>query len=161
MDKLVKKLTQISLFRDLHRGDALAHLASLGKVVPVRKDQVIFLEGDPGETLYVPLSGTYEILKKTQEGDTYTVSKLDASLPVFFGELSLIDDERRSATVVATEEGECFVLSKAAFEHFMKEHPDWALVIVREIARILANRLRKTTQDMLTIFNALVEEIKD
>jgi CRP-like cAMP-binding protein len=161
-DKLIQKLKTISLFSELqHNTKALSEILSIAKIVSFKKNQVIFYEGDHGNCLYIPISGSFEILKKTLEGDTYTVSKLTSDTPVFFGELALIDDDRRSATVVALDEGESLVLEKARFDEFSKKHPELALPIVREISKTLAARLRKTTDDMLKIFQALVEEIRD
>lgn len=160
-DQLLKKLQEISLFHGLKtQPGALEAILKVGQVVEVKKDQVIFLEDDVGNSLYIPMSGTYEILKKTRAGDTYTVSKLDGNMPVFFGELALIDDDRRSATVAAASNGECFVLDKEHFDRFAEQNPRWALTIVKEISKTLAARLRRTTADMLTLFDALVEEIK-
>lgn len=160
-EKLIEKLKGISLFKGLHKNpEALAALIKVGSVIEVKKGQVIFLEDDVGSSLYIPLSGSYDILKRTRAGDVYTVSKLDGDMPVFFGELTLIDEDRRSASVTATSNGECFVLEKKHFDQFAEDNPRWALSIVLEISKTLAARLRKTTADMLTIFDALVEEIK-
>ncbi len=160
-EKLLAKLREISLFQELKtHPEALEAIVKAGQIVEVKKDQVIFLEDDVGNSLYIPLSGSYEILKKTRAGDTYTVSKLDGNTPVFFGEMALIDDDRRSATVAAASDGDCFVLYKDHFDRFAEQNPRWALSIIREISKTLAARLRRTTADMLTLFDALVEEIK-
>jgi len=159
---LQEKLRAIPLFHAIRdKADSLDLLEKICDIRTFNKDQVIFLEGDTGNEMFIPVTGEVEILKRTREGDNYTVTKLSASQPIFFGELALVDDERRSATVVATAEGECLVISKKSFLEFGDKHPDIALPITRAIAQTLASRLRKTTADMLTLFDALVNEVKN
>ena len=110
--------------------------------------------------MYIVYSGSVEIRKQTRAGDTYTVVKLRAEHNVFFGELALVDDDRRSATVVALEDSEFIVIRKEDFLILGRSNPEVALPVTRAIAKILAGRLRKTTVDMLTIFDALVNEIQ-
>jgi CRP-like cAMP-binding protein len=74
--------------------------------------------------------------------------------------MALIDDDRRSATVIATEDSEFLVISKNDFLSLGNKYPAIGLPITRAIAKILASRLRKTTGDMLTIFDALVQELQ-
>jgi CRP-like cAMP-binding protein len=52
----------------------------------------------------------------------------------FFGELALLDDEPRTASVVATEETECLVLSQWEFFGSLREDPDMAIEILQELA---------------------------
>jgi CRP/FNR family cyclic AMP-dependent transcriptional regulator len=92
---------------------------------------------------------------------TILSSSSGPSTTSFFGELALIDDDKRSATVVATEDSEFLVITKADFTRLGDTYPSIGLPITRAIAKILASRLRKTTGDMLTIFDALVSEIQD
>ena len=117
-------------------------------------------EGDVGAEMYIVYRGAVEIQKRTRAGDNYTVVRLSSEDNVFFGELALVDDDKRSATVIATEDSEFIVISKTDFVKLGDERPDIGLPITREIAKILASRLRKTTGDMLTIFDALVSELQ-
>lgn len=159
---LLEKLREIPLFHAIrNQPEELEKLEKICDIRTVNKDQVIFLEGDSGNEMFIPVTGEVEILKRTRDGDNYTVTRLNASEPIFFGELALVDDERRSATVLATTEGECLVISKKSFLEFGDKYPEIALPITRAIAQTLASRLRKTTADMLTLFDALVNEVKN
>ncbi|HKK48535.1 MAG TPA: hypothetical protein VJ932_05530, partial [Alkalispirochaeta sp.] len=60
-----------------------------------------------------------------------------------------------------TEDSEFLVITKQDFTRLGDSYPSIGLPITRAIAQILASRLRKTTGDMLTIFDALVSEIED
>jgi CRP/FNR family cyclic AMP-dependent transcriptional regulator len=159
-EQVVEKLKRISLFEKIKdRPDAMGRLAAIGRPRRFGANATIFLEGDKGSEMYIVLRGAVQILKKTRAGDDYTVAKLAAEMNIFFGELALIDDDTRSATVKATEETECLVISKTDFVRLGDEHPEIALPVTQAIARIISSRTRKTTQDMLTIFDALVNEV--
>jgi CRP-like cAMP-binding protein len=70
-----------------------------------KKGEAIIKEGDNGSEMFILYSGAVDILKRTREGDNYTVVKLSADIPagVVFGDLAMVDDDRRSATVLAAE----------------------------------------------------------
>ena len=162
-DEMIRdKLRQIPIFHALR--DAPEHLSLLEGICKLKrspKGTVMIKEGDIGNEMYVVYSGEVEIKKRTRAGDDYTVLRLTAEQNVFFGEIALIDDDRRSATVVATQDSEFLVITKASFLKLGDEYPEIGLPITREIAKILASRLRKTTGDMLILFDALVNEIQE
>lgn len=155
------RLRQISLFDEIRdHEESMHHLEAITRLVQVPAGTTIITEGEVGSEMYIVFRGQVEIKKQTRAGDDYTVVRLDATQNVFFGELALVDDDKRSATVLATEDSEFLVITKKDFARLGDTHPEIALPITRAIARILAGRLRKTTVDMLTIFDALVSEIQ-
>lgn len=158
--EIVEKLKQIPLFEEIK--DNPEHITSLMEICRIREykeDEVIIKEGDLGSEMYIVYEGGVEIKKRTRAGDDYTVVKLKAEYNVFFGELALIDDDKRSATVIAGEDSRFLVITKDNFLKLGNDQPEIGLPITRAIAKILAGRLRKTTSDMLTIFDALVNEL--
>jgi CRP-like cAMP-binding protein len=160
-NEILEKLKQIAIFDELkNRAEELAKLQSICRVKKYTKDQVIIREGEMGSEMFIVYKGSVEIRKETRAGDSYTVVRLKAEHNVFFGELALVDDDKRSATVLAMEDSEFLVITKENFLSLGKTNPEIALPITRAIAKILAGRLRKTTGDMLTIFDALVNEIQ-
>ncbi len=155
------RLRQISLFDEIRNDEeSMNHLEGITRLVQVPRGTTVISEGEVGSEMYIVFRGQVEIKKQTRAGDDYTVVRLDATQNVFFGELALVDDDKRSATVMATEDSEFLVITKKDFARLGETHPEIALPITRAIARILAGRLRKTTVDMLTIFDALVSEIQ-
>ena len=159
-DAILDKLRQIPLFEALrHDDDLLRKLRGICKRKRFSRGQTIIEENDVGEEMFIVYSGAVEIRKQTRAGDDYTVVILKAEYNVFFGELALVDDDKRSATVSATEDSEFLVINKRDFVKLGDADPRIGLPITRAIAQILASRLRKTTGDMLTIFDALVGEI--
>jgi CRP/FNR family transcriptional regulator, cyclic AMP receptor protein len=155
------RLRQISLFDEIRdHEESMSHLEAITRLAQVPAGTTIIKEGEVGSEMYIVFRGQVEIKKQTRAGDDYTVVRLDATQNVFFGELALVDDDKRSATVLATEDSEFLVITKKDFARLGDTHPEIALPVTRAIARILAGRLRKTTVDMLTIFDALVSEIQ-
>lgn len=160
-EAVVEKLKQIPLFEEIRDNEAyLAMVQQICRHRSVRGGSVVIQEGENGSEMYIMLSGAVEIKRKTRAGDDYTVVRLKAENNVFFGEMALIDDDVRSATIKTVLDSEFLVLTKADFLKLGEDHPQIALPITRVIAKILAGRLRKTTGDMLTIFDALVNELQ-
>lgn len=158
----IDKLKKIAIFAEVKDNDAhMAELVRICRPKMFRSGETIIREGDMGDEMFIVTSGAVEIKKRTRAGDDYTVVRLRAEFNVFFGELALIDDDTRSATVMATEDSEFLAISKKDFMRLGDQQPSIGLPITRNIAKILAGRLRKTTVDMLTLFDALVGEIQD
>ena len=158
---VLEKLRSIPLFEAIEGNTRYMELLiAICRLRTFKKGDQIIREGDVGSQMYVLNRGEVLVRKRTRAGDTYTVVDLTAEQNVFFGELALIDDERRSATVVAKEECECIEITKENFLQLGNDYPEIGLPITRVLAKILASRLRKTTEDMMTIFDALVNELK-
>lgn len=161
-EKILDKLRQISLFNEIKSDESkLTKVYSVCTPRFFKAGSRIIQEGETGDEMFIIISGSVEILKKTRAGDNYTVVRLKAEHNIFIGELALIDDDTRSATVIASEDSEFMVIKKKDFLDLGNSSPDIGLPITRAIAKILAGRLRKTTQDMLILFDALVTEIQE
>lgn len=158
----LEKLRQIPLFSSFKDdNDSLAKVNDVCKIKHFDKDSVVISEGDRGDELYIVFDGSVEIRKRTRSGDEYTVVLLTAEHNIFFGELGIVSDGERSATVITKSKSTFLTIKKDDFEEFCESHPTIGLHITREILKTIAERLRKTNNDMLTIFDALVHEIKN
>ncbi len=160
-NEIINKLIQIPLFTGICKNKG--YMNEVSRICTIRKykkDELIIKEGDIGSEMFIVYDGAVEIIKKTRAGDDYTVVKLKAEYNVFFGEMALIDDDKRSATVLSSEDSIFIVLEKDDFEKLGNKHPEIGLPVTRVILKTLASRLRKTNEDMLTLFDALVNEIK-
>lgn len=161
-DEIIKKLSKIPLFNSFKDDiDSLKKLNNVCKIKHYTKDTVVIAEGDVGDDMFIVFEGSVEIRKKTRSGDEYTVVELNAEHNIFFGELAIISEGERSATVLTKSDSIFLVITKNDFENFCEEHPTIGLHITKEILKTVAARLRKTNDDMLTIFDALVNEIKN
>jgi CRP-like cAMP-binding protein len=94
--------------------------------------EVILRQGDPGDSLYVVRSGQVVVQIGAGTGPK-TVATLLAGQ--FFGEMSLMTGESRSATVVARTDVECYIVDKEAFQEILEEKPDLAGIISDILSR--------------------------
>jgi signal transduction histidine kinase len=114
-------LRKVPFLRDLTE-EALRDLTRLGTTRTARADEILFREGDPGDTLYVVLSGAVAVQSVDEQGEAVELARLNTG--AFFGELALIDAEPRSATGVVVEESELFMLGRTAFLGLLdRAHP--------------------------------------
>jgi len=112
----------------------------------IKAGDIIFTEGEPGDSMSIIVSGCIEITR-----DHKVLSTLHAGRA--YGEMSLIDNDRRSATAIAKEE--CLLLSidKMGFDQLSKEEPVLALQLIMKITRLLSLRLRKTSGELCDILD--------
>lgn len=137
-------LRKVSLFSDLSE----AELQSISSVTAVRtypKNTIIISEGDNSDSLYAILSGKVKVYLSDDEGREIIINIQGAG--EYFGELALLDDSPRSASVMTLEETRLAVISKSAFEECLTKHPELGLRIIRE----LSARLRHLTQNVKSL----------
>lgn len=108
-------------------------LAEIGKRRSYQADEVIVREGSTGTALYIVLSGTARV---EREGEA--IGQLSAG--DFFGELALIEEHPRSATVVAAAPTECLLFPAWEFTALLNEHPEVAVPIMRALIARLHRR---------------------
>ena len=107
----------------------------------VKAQETIFEEGELGDSVYVVASGEVEVVRKDAAGKPQLIATLGPQQ--FFGEMSLIDKEYRSATVKAKSECELLHLTAENLTTFRKQHRDGFTFVIINIARMLSARLRE------------------
>jgi CRP-like cAMP-binding protein len=112
-------------------------LAEIGKRRTYAADETIVREGSTGTALYIVLKGRARV---EREGET--IGQL--STGDFFGELALIEEHPRSATIVATEETDCLLFPAWEFTALLEEHPEIAVPIMRALIARLHRREHHT-----------------
>ncbi|MFC1670837.1 cyclic nucleotide-binding domain-containing protein [Spirochaetota bacterium] len=162
-EETLNKLKEVSFFNKYaDNNDIIKKIAKMCTKRQFPKDMMIIKEGDSGDELFIILKGKISILKKTLQDEEYTVTTLSADMGgINVGELALIDNDKRSASVVAETNCECLVINRDNFIKFGNENPEIGLPVTRAIARQLSSKLRKTNQDVITLFSALVHEFED
>ncbi len=128
-------LRSVSIFADLDPA-GVAALERLADVREYEADAVILGQEDPGDALYVLASGKVKVVLYGDSGREIILS-IFKSPGDFFGEMSLLDDEPRSATVVAVEPSTLLVLSRAAFRDHIAARPGTAFRVLAELSRRL------------------------
>lgn len=105
--------------------------------------ELLFRQGDPGDSLFVIRRGAISI--KLDVG-RHSVKRLIAFGPgALFGEMALATGAPRSASAVADDDSELLVLSREQFIRLQSAHPEMAVGVLRQIAVLLSERLRSTT----------------
>jgi CRP-like cAMP-binding protein len=145
MDR-VKILGQIPLFKDLTGAD-LQKLSNIAKEVTFGKGQHVFEEGNTGDSLFAIESGLVRVVKSASVGGE-EVATLNSGQ--HFGEMALIDDGPRSATIEAVEPTTLVQIKRDDLEGLLATDLDLAHRIYKIMAKYLCFRLRQTTKDFAT-----------
>ncbi len=123
------------------------------KVGPDRKDglevfypkgRVVFLEGEPGDTMYIVQSGSVNITKVVNDKETVLVTLKQGEL---FGEMALLENKPRSASAIAAEDSTLLEVSKDNFELMISSRP--AMVV--KLLSILADRVWITYRQLAAL----------
>ncbi|MFZ9596154.1 MAG: cyclic nucleotide-binding domain-containing protein [Bdellovibrionia bacterium] len=133
-------LKKIKLLQSLNQNN-LERLISLGQHLRVESHTNIIIEGELSWGLYLLLEGTAGIFKTNKlTGDHYDLAQLKGGS--FFGELSLLDENPRTATVRAITPCTLFYVSKKKFMELLESDPTMKLEFYQNAIQTLATRLR-------------------
>lgn len=116
------------------------------------KNATVVEEGLPGDYMYVIREGRVKVTKASEDGREKIMNFLEAGS--FFGDMALLGDETRSASVKTLEESTLLALSRRDFIDLLRQSPDLALSVIEE----LANRLRETNEQARSLSFQGVEE---
>ncbi|HEY6009902.1 MAG TPA: cyclic nucleotide-binding domain-containing protein [Nitrospirota bacterium] len=109
------------------------------------KDEVIFFEGSVGRHMYVINSGTVNIVKKISGRNEVIATLGKGSI---FGEMALIDDMPRSASVIVAEDGTSVLeIDHALFIYLVGQQPAFALVILKTLSMRFRAQMSSTVAD--------------
>ena len=135
----VQHLRNVPIFSDLKDSD-LDIISDKMISRAYEKGQMILLEESQGETFFIIVSGAVKVTRLSDDGREVILAILGES--DFFGEMSLLDGEGRSANIVANEDAEVLTLSRRDFLDCLETYPKIAIALLEE----LAIRLRKSDQ---------------
>jgi len=133
---MLDELRQIPLFADLSEED-LEQLHKMAETVSVPAGQLVLREGDPGDSLYVVLAGELEVTKRQGSQDVLLALYKPGQ---FFGEMTLLEQVPRSASVRTLRESRLLVISQVAFQTLLSCSPSAPLKILHTVT----SRLRST-----------------
>ena len=151
--EVIERIRNIAIFSDFS-GDPerLGKIAAKLKVRRHAAGSAIITEGEEGDTLFVLNAGSVRILRNTLAGDTFALVNLSADANVYFGEIALIDNDRRSATVTALTDCETLTLARKDYLDLCEEDPVIGYRLTFQLALKLGSALRKSNRDMITMY---------
>jgi CRP/FNR family cyclic AMP-dependent transcriptional regulator len=124
------------------------------------RGSAIMHEGDPTDSLYIVISGRLKVMMGEADGKETILSIIGPG--EFFGEMGLIDDNPRSASVIAIEPAELLTVSKGAFRKCLAENADLALAVMRVLVRRLREADRKIgSLAMLDVYGRVARLLLD
>jgi CRP-like cAMP-binding protein len=135
-------LARVPLFSGLD-ANSLDGLEAFAFRRTFKPNELIVEEGRTGNGLYVVLSGLVEVVKGLEGGQPQTLAVLGPGEP--FGEMALLGEWKRSASVRAAEETECLGIDRWVFLAYLEREPQVAV----KLLQLLAQRLAETNEKLL------------
>jgi CRP-like cAMP-binding protein len=130
-------LRQIDIFAEFSARE-LGTIAQKSQEVGFSKGEVIFLQGDPGDALYLVIGGKVRVIRE-DGGSKETIAILEERS--CFGEMAILSDQTRTATIEAADSLTLLKIKKDDFRDLILQKPDMAFPIFR----ILIRRLQDVT----------------
>ncbi len=170
MEKSIALLKETALFEGLTPTE-IDGILKIAREVTFAQGDVVMKEGDFGDTLYLIEKGTVEVTKcLTMEGmdddDSATeankvFTRLDASQHAVFGEIALLEDTKRTATIRAVTDCVLLEIRKDDFLQLAENDNRLGYRILLNLARIVSARLRKADEDTIKLTTALSIILKE
>jgi CRP/FNR family transcriptional regulator, cyclic AMP receptor protein len=140
-EEMNQLLAKVELFTELSP-DELAAVASVASTRSVAKDTVIFHGGDAADAVYVIASGKVKVVTTSTDGKEFILTVLGAGQ--VFGEMALVEEAPRSASVITLTAVELLAIKREDFHHLLNTSPG----ISRSLLAILSRRLRRANSKM-------------
>lgn len=125
-------LNQLSMFSEL-APEETEHLSSESKTRSYPAHTILISEGDSTDSLYVLLEGEVKVYVSDQQGKEVILNILGPG--EYFGELALLDDEPRSATVKTMRQTKVMVISRDDFKHSLDTHPEMVFNLIKSLIK--------------------------
>ena len=142
--KNIKLLQSVSLFWDL-KEEELGYIADKMVARKYENGNYIFLEDSEGEQCFFVAEGSVKVTRLSKDGREVILAMLNEG--DLFGEMSLLDGAARSANVIALEKTEVLTLDREDFLIVLKDYPQIAIQLLKE----MASRLRKSDRQIASL----------
>ncbi len=151
---ILNLLKSTPFFAIFSREDLRKLLHFIKTMREVAPGEIVFREGDAGDSMYFIASGTFEVIK-TGQTSSRTMRLAVLTPGKTFGEMSLIDDYPRSATVRAINPAILLILTREQLRHLLGELPEIGIKIQRSLLQLLSQHLRKTSSNFTDFVDAV------
>lgn len=164
MDMSLDSLMYVPIFSDLPQ-EIILKISAIGMKRKYEKDSLILVEEESGSALFVIINGKVKVARTSTDGREVILSILGES--DFFGEMAILDGLTRSASVIAMENSELFIIQRDDFLNLLKEHPEVSINLLQELTRrlrsadmkIKALSLKDAEGKVATVILQLAEDI--
>ena len=126
----------------------LISLAGITRPAQFNQGQTLFTQGEHGQAMYILVAGKLKV-----ERDGQAIANLEPG--VNFGEMALLDQPERSATITATEPAEALIITRQAFFSLLKRDPTLAVKVLWNMLMRLSSNLRSTSEKLAALERAL------
>ena len=162
--EILEKLSALEIFSDFSEKNEenkriLTNVCQILTVQDFSAGETIITEGEEGDALYILFKGKVQVLRNTPGNEQFAVVNLATEQNVFFGEIALIDHDRRSASVRALTDCSTLKLAGQDFINLCEKEPLLGYRALFRIAKRIAASLRRSTKDILTLYEALLDEV--
>ena len=140
--KVFDFLIGMPMFENLNIQD-LEHISEYMNHIDLNAGDMIFREGDIGDYVCFVADGQLEVIKKAENGQEVVLCKLRYNSSI--GEMALIDEFLRSASVRAHTKATLITLTRTSFNQILGKYPYIGIQILKGISRLLSLNLRKTS----------------
>jgi CRP/FNR family cyclic AMP-dependent transcriptional regulator len=135
--QLLRRVPLLSVLRD----DQLRELMKTVTRRTFPRNRTIVVEGDTTQSLYILLSGRCKVQMSDSEGKEVILAVL--GIGDFFGEMGLLDDAPRSASVITVESSEFLTIAKEDFINFLNVNSEMAMLVIRGLVKRLRDADKK------------------
>ena len=142
---IVDVLKRIQIFDGLSNRE-LRNFARISYQRTYAENETIVIEGQDSAGMYVILDGTVKVTRKVEDGTTITLKTLEDG--TFFGDVGLLDNAPRTATVTAIRSSRIIGFFRPELLTLIESDPKLASKVIFVLAKVLASRLRSTNQEL-------------
>ena len=142
---IVDLLIDIPMFDTLN-STALKIVSKYMNLMDFTRGETVFDEGDKGNYICFVASGSFNVLKKNELGKQVIIASLTRGRSI--GEMAIIDDYPRSATIKAWANSTLVTLTREGLEQILDQHPAIGIKLLKEISRLLSMNLRRTSSQL-------------
>lgn len=152
-------LRRVPLLADLSE-QQLESLASGSTRRNYARGRTIVSEGEPSQSLYILLSGRAKVQRSDAEGKEVILAVLSAG--DWFGEMSMIDEAARSASVITLESCDFMAIEKSSFRAMLTQNPEVSMAVMRGLVARLREADRKIeTLALLDVYGRVARVLLD
>jgi len=169
MEKDISRLKETEIFKNL-TPEQIGKVLHICRTVTFSENEIIMKEGDAGDRMYIILEGTVEVIKKLiidgmdeedSAGKNKVFTRLNAYRQPVFGEIAMLEELRRTATVLTITTCTLYEITKDDFLNLTEKDYELGYRILLNLSRIVSARLRKADEDTIKLTTVLSMILKE